>query len=67
MSNLTDICVCEHIILCDTNDRCMKKLPCPLIDDPKWVYIPSAATDVAKTWAKFGWSPPSQVPPSERV
>lgn len=57
-----DICVCEHITLCDVNDRCMKekKLHCPLIDDPSWVYVPSAATDVARTWAKFGWAPPSQ-------
>lgn len=44
-----------------------QKLPCPLIDDPSWVYIPAASTDVAKTWAKFGWSPPSQARQSERV
>ena len=36
-----------------------QKLPCPLIDDPNWIYIPAASTDVAKTWAKFGWTPPS--------
>ena len=58
MSNTTkDMCVCSHIILCDTNDRCMKKLLCPLTDDPNFVYIPSAATDVQKTWRKFGWVP----------
>lgn len=36
------------------------KLACPLIDDPKWVYVPAASTDITKTWAKFGWTPPSQ-------
>jgi hypothetical protein len=25
--------------------------------DPDWVYIPAAATDVRKTWLKFGWTP----------
>lgn len=44
-----------------------QKLPCPLIDDPDWVYIPAAATDVARTWAKFGWTPPSQARQSERA
>jgi hypothetical protein len=42
-------------------------LPCPLVDDPNFVYVPAAATDVQKTWIKFGWTPPSQVPPSERA
>ena len=42
-------------------------LPCPLVDDPNFVYVPAAATDVQKTWIKFGWIPPSQVQPSERA
>jgi hypothetical protein len=25
--------------------------------DPDWVYVPAAATDVRKTWLKFGWKP----------
>lgn len=25
--------------------------------DPKWEYVPSAATDVRNTWRKFGWTP----------
>jgi hypothetical protein len=33
------------------------KLPCPLTDDPTFVYVPAAATDVQKTWRKFGWKP----------
>jgi hypothetical protein len=66
-TNQNEICVCEHIILCDTNDRCMKKLPCPLTDDPNFVYVPSAATNVQKTWVKFGWTPPSQAQPFGRA
>ncbi len=42
-------------------------LPCPLVDDPNFVYVPAAATDVQKTWIKFGWTPPSQAQPSERA
>ena len=30
--------------------------------DPDFEYVPSAATDVTKTWRKFGW-----VPMAERV
>ena len=33
------------------------KLPCPLIDDPTFVYHNSADTDVTRTWRKFGWKP----------
>lgn len=25
--------------------------------DPDWEYIPAAATDIRKTWLKFGWKP----------
>ena len=25
--------------------------------DPDWVYTPAAATDIRKTWLKFGWKP----------
>ena len=25
--------------------------------DPDWKYIPAAATDVRKTWLRFGWKP----------
>ena len=62
-----DICVCEHINLCEVNDRCMKKLSCPLTDDPNFVYVPAASTDVQKTWVKFGWIPPSQAQPFGRA
>lgn len=34
------------------------KLPCPLLDDPKWVYVPAAATNVQKTWMRLtDWKP----------
>ena len=66
--NFNEICNCEHITWCDTNDKCMKdnemKLPCPLTDDPDFVYVPAASTDVQKTWTKFGWTPPSQARPA---
>ena len=52
--NFNEICNCEHITWCDINDKCMKekemKLPCPLTDDPNFVYVPAASTDVQKTW-----------------
>lgn len=25
--------------------------------DPKFKYVPAAATDVTQTWKKFGWVP----------
>jgi hypothetical protein len=25
--------------------------------DKDWEYVPAAATDVTKTWRKFGWTP----------
>jgi len=28
--------------------------------DQRFVWVPSYATDVQKTWAKFGWTPPSK-------
>ena len=59
--NFNEICRCEHITLCNLYDQCVKekemKLPCPLTDDPNFVYVPSASTDVQKTWRKFGWKP----------
>jgi len=33
------------------------RLPCPLTDDPTFVYYNSASTDVTRTWRKFGWKP----------
>ena len=39
----------------ETTDK--PKLACPINDNPKWVYVPSAATDITKTWRKFGWIP----------
>ena len=30
------------------------------LHDPRFVYVPSAATDVRQTWARFGWTAPSE-------
>lgn len=30
--------------------------------DPKFKYVPAAATDIQATWRKFGWRPLSEVP-----
>lgn len=29
--------------------------------DPRFQYIPAAATDVQRTWRRFGWIPQSEV------
>lgn len=34
--------------------------PAPSLLDPKFKYIPHAATDVQATWKRFGWTPPSE-------
>lgn len=36
------------------------RLPCPLTDDPSFVYYNSASTDVTRTWRKHGWKPLSE-------
>jgi hypothetical protein len=30
------------------------------LTDSRFNYVPAAATDVARTWAKYGWIPPSK-------
>jgi hypothetical protein len=30
--------------------------------DPKFKYVPAAATDIQATWRKFGWKPKSEEP-----
>ena len=37
------------------------RLPCPLTDDPTFVYYNSASTDVTRTWRKFGWKPSAEL------
>ena len=29
----------------------------PSLLDPTFKYTPAVATDITKTWAKFGWTP----------
>lgn len=35
--------------------------------DPSFVYTPAAATDVQRTWRKYGWIPPSVLREAERI
>jgi hypothetical protein len=37
------------------------RLPCPLTDDPNFIYHNSASTDVTRTWRKFGWIPMAEL------
>ena len=30
--------------------------------DPKFKYVPAAATDIQATWRRFGWRPLSEMP-----
>jgi hypothetical protein len=39
--------------------------PCPLVDDPTFVYYNSASTDVTRTWRKFGWKPMNELKEGE--
>ena len=47
-----------------------KKLPvtheAPSILNPLFKYIPAAATDIRKTWQKFGFKPPSENKPLDK-
>jgi hypothetical protein len=38
-------------------DTTKPHLPCPLTDDPAFIYYNSASTDIQRTWRKFGWKP----------
>lgn len=33
--------------------------------DPKFKYVPAAATDVQATWRRFGWRPISEIKKQE--
>ena len=37
-----------------------ESLPCPLRDDPTFVYSSAVDTDITRTWRKFGWKPLSE-------
>jgi hypothetical protein len=36
-----------------------KRMPALRLTDPRFKYSNSAETDVQKTWARFGWVPPT--------
>ena len=35
--------------------------------DPKFKYVPAAATDIQATWRRFGWRPLSEMPDMRSV
>jgi hypothetical protein len=39
----------------------------PNILDPKFKYIPAAATSIQDTWRKYGWKPKNEMPVLQRV
>lgn len=44
-----------HDIPCKS--RAIPSIP---LGDPRFVYVPAAATDVQRTWRKYGWTPINQ-------
>jgi len=51
-------------ITCDSTDDAQsviryhsKAVPTVPLSHPDFVYYPAAATDVTRTWRKFGWTP----------
>ena len=45
----------------ELQDPATPRLPCPLTDDPTFIYYNSASTDIQRTWRKFGWKPTSEL------
>ncbi len=39
----------------------------PSILDPKFKYIPAAATSIQDTWRKYGWRPKNEMSGVQRV
>lgn len=36
------------------------RLPCPLVDNPNFKYVPASSTDIMKRFREMGWVPPSE-------
>ena len=45
----------------EKQEKTTDRLPCPLIDDPDFIYFDSSHTDVTRTWRKLGWKPLGEV------
>ena len=47
------------------NERKIKPEWIGTLLDPNFKYNPAAATDVQRTWRKYGWTPPSETKQNE--
>jgi hypothetical protein len=64
MYNLFSLITFERVKMYELEDPqapTKPKLPCPLADDPTFVYSNSASTDIQRTWRKFGWKPFNEI------
>jgi len=44
----------------ELQDPATPRLPCPLVDNPNFKYVPASSTDIMKRFREMGWVPPSE-------
>jgi hypothetical protein len=44
----------------ELQDPTTPRLPCPLVDNPNFKYVPASSTDIMKRFREMGWVPPSE-------
>lgn len=49
----------------ELQDPTTPRLPCPLVDNPNFKYVPASSTDIMKRFREMGWVPPSELKQGE--